>query len=253
VYGREERDFGDMDAASQAIRRRVDSGALPWPLLPAGECIRATALGASEYRRAAQREHQLTSRDPASSSRAAICRCCSRPMCARRRSTRQVRPGDPRAFHRLRSGSKARAKWRWPCRWQGAPSYERISAFARHPPRSCHHHRAQEADLSHARWRRRPDAWGILREELLVESEILATTGWCCAISTTSISAASDAVVHRAVTIKSLLFSEDPRRGRPQPAHHHHDHDHGTGIKIIITVMVIMTMIMGITTIVTTY
>jgi len=24
-------------------------GALPWPLLPAGECIRATALGASEY------------------------------------------------------------------------------------------------------------------------------------------------------------------------------------------------------------
>ena len=27
--------------------RRVDAGALPWPLLPAGECIRATALGAS--------------------------------------------------------------------------------------------------------------------------------------------------------------------------------------------------------------
>src|SRR5207249_7212304 len=30
-------------------RARIDSGALPWPLLPAGECIRATALGASEY------------------------------------------------------------------------------------------------------------------------------------------------------------------------------------------------------------
>ena len=27
----------------------LDDGALPWPLLPAGECIRATALGASEY------------------------------------------------------------------------------------------------------------------------------------------------------------------------------------------------------------
>src|ERR1700716_3423805 len=33
----------------RAIRSRIDTGALPWPLLPAGECIRATALGASEY------------------------------------------------------------------------------------------------------------------------------------------------------------------------------------------------------------
>src|SRR5215471_8096588 len=50
VYGRESRDFGDMGRRlGQAIRRRVDAGALPWPLLPAGECIRATALGASEY------------------------------------------------------------------------------------------------------------------------------------------------------------------------------------------------------------
>ena len=32
-----------------ALRRRLDAGQLPWPLLPAGECIRATAFGASEY------------------------------------------------------------------------------------------------------------------------------------------------------------------------------------------------------------
>ena len=50
VYGREDRDFGDMGRRlGRAIRRRIDAGALPWPLLPAGECIRATALGASEY------------------------------------------------------------------------------------------------------------------------------------------------------------------------------------------------------------
>ncbi|MDQ4135035.1 MAG: ethanolamine ammonia-lyase reactivating factor EutA, partial [Pseudomonadota bacterium] len=50
IYGRESRDFGDMGRRlGQAIRRRLDAGALPWPLLPAGECIRATALGASEY------------------------------------------------------------------------------------------------------------------------------------------------------------------------------------------------------------
>src|SRR4051812_6414706 len=50
LYGRESRDFGDLGRLlGQALRRRVDPGALPWPLLPPGECIRATALGASEY------------------------------------------------------------------------------------------------------------------------------------------------------------------------------------------------------------
>ncbi len=50
VYGREQRDFGDLGKHfGQALRARLDAGALPWPLLPAGECIRATVLGASEY------------------------------------------------------------------------------------------------------------------------------------------------------------------------------------------------------------
>ncbi len=50
VYGRESRDFNDLGKLfGQAIRARLDAGALPWPLLPAGECIRATVLGASEY------------------------------------------------------------------------------------------------------------------------------------------------------------------------------------------------------------
>src|SRR5437588_4883770 len=50
VYRRETRDFGDMGRRlGDALRRRIDRGALPWPLLAAGECIRATALGASEY------------------------------------------------------------------------------------------------------------------------------------------------------------------------------------------------------------
>jgi ethanolamine utilization protein EutA len=50
VYGREQRRFGDLGAPlGRALRHRLESGALPFPLLPAGECIRATALGASEY------------------------------------------------------------------------------------------------------------------------------------------------------------------------------------------------------------
>ncbi len=50
VYAREATQFGDLGRPlGRALRRRVDSGALPYALLPAGECIRATALGASEY------------------------------------------------------------------------------------------------------------------------------------------------------------------------------------------------------------
>jgi ethanolamine utilization protein EutA len=50
VYRREPRDFCDLGKLfGEALRTRLDAGALPWPLLPAGECIRATVLGASEY------------------------------------------------------------------------------------------------------------------------------------------------------------------------------------------------------------
>jgi ethanolamine utilization protein EutA len=50
VYDRESRSFGDLGRPlGRALRRRIDAGELPYPLLPGGECIRATALGASEY------------------------------------------------------------------------------------------------------------------------------------------------------------------------------------------------------------
>src|SRR5580704_9105391 len=50
IYQREDRDFGDLGRRlGGAIRARIENGNLPWPVLPAGECIRATALGASEY------------------------------------------------------------------------------------------------------------------------------------------------------------------------------------------------------------
>lgn len=50
VYGREPRDFGDLGRRlGAAISVRLARGAFGTALLPAGECIRATALGASEY------------------------------------------------------------------------------------------------------------------------------------------------------------------------------------------------------------
>ncbi len=50
VAGRETRDFGDLGLPlGRALRERTDSGDLGAPLIPAAACIRATALGASEY------------------------------------------------------------------------------------------------------------------------------------------------------------------------------------------------------------
>ena len=50
VYGREDRDFSDLGRRLGAtLRERLAGGAVPVPLLPAGECIRATVLGASQY------------------------------------------------------------------------------------------------------------------------------------------------------------------------------------------------------------
>src|SRR5512138_2132052 len=50
VYQREARDFGDLGRVlGLAIRQRFDARRFPFPLLPPGECIRATAIGASEY------------------------------------------------------------------------------------------------------------------------------------------------------------------------------------------------------------
>jgi ethanolamine utilization protein EutA len=116
-------------------------------------------------------------------------------------------------------------------RWQGAPSYERISAFAK----GIRHGLATTIE------RKKPiylmldgdvaqTLGAILREELLVESEILAIDGVVLRdfdyIDLGRIRMPSFTVP---VTIKSLLFSEDPRRGRPHQRIHHHDHDHGHG------------------------
>jgi ethanolamine utilization protein EutA len=50
VYGRETGSFADLGAPlGLALRRRIDSGAFPWPLAPARECIRATVMGAAQH------------------------------------------------------------------------------------------------------------------------------------------------------------------------------------------------------------
>ena len=50
VYVKEARAFGDLGAPlGQALRSKIKSGAFPWRLQPARECIRATVMGAAQH------------------------------------------------------------------------------------------------------------------------------------------------------------------------------------------------------------
>ncbi len=230
VYQRETRDFGDMGRRlGKAIRARVDSGALPWPLLPAGECIRATALGASEY------SVQLSGNTSYITKPGEL---------LPRRNLQVLQPNfectevidSAKLASAIRSHFTAfdliegEGEVALALRWTGAPSYERIAAFAegiRHGLANTIARRVPvfimlDGDIAQT-------LGAILREELLVESEILAIDGVMLRdfdyIDLGRIRMPSYTVP---VTIKSLVFSENPTAARPQRIHHHdHPHDHG--------------------------
>src|SRR6476659_8117661 len=228
VYGREERDFGDMGRRlGQAIRRRVDSGALPWPLLPAGECIRATALGASEY------SVQLSGNTSYISKPGVLLPRRNLQVLQPSYVCEEVIEADKlakaiRAHFTAFDLIEGEGEVALALRWLGAPSYERIFAFAdgiRHGLATTIERKKPiylmlDGDIAQT-------LGAILREELLVESEILAIDGVVLRdfdyIDLGRIRMPSFTVP---VTIKSLLFSEDPRRGRPHQRIHHHEHGH---------------------------
>jgi len=229
VYGREDRDFADLGRRlGHAIRRRIDAGALPWPLLPAGECIRATALGASEY------SVQLSGNTSYISAPGAL---------LPRRNLQVLQPDylpsdiiDPDAVaaairrHLVAFDVDADREVALALRWQGAPSYERLAGFAEGICRGLGDRIARgqaiyimlDGDVAQT-------LGAILREELNVTSEILVIDGVVLMdfdyIDLGRIRMPSNTVP---VTIKSLVFSEDPRGPRPRQRLHHHaqEHDH---------------------------
>ena len=229
VYGREERDFGDMGRRlGQTLRKRLDAGALPWPLLPAGECIRATALGASEY------SVQLSGNTSTITNPSAL---------LPRRNLQVLQPPyvcsetiDPdelaaaiRAHFTSFDVKDGEAEIALALRWRGPPSHERIFAFARGIVQGMPNTVAQtkplfimlDGDVAQT-------LGAVLREELNVQSEILAIDGvvlWDFDyIDLGRIRLPSMTVP---VTIKSLVFSEDPRLPRGVAHLHHHGHSHG--------------------------
>ena len=226
VYQREERDFGDLGKRlGRALRRRIDAGFLPWPLLPAGECIRATALGASEY------SVQLSGNTTFISAPGEL---------LPRRNLQVLQPpvtfddeidadrlaSDVRrhfiAFDRREGEGEVALAFRW----SGAPSYQRIAAFAQGLRKALRNTIARrqplfimlDGDIAQT-------LGALLREELGVESEILVIDGVTLMdfdyIDLGRIRLPSQTVP---VTVKSLVFREDPRA----PHHHEHQHEHGS-------------------------
>jgi ethanolamine utilization protein EutA (predicted chaperonin) len=238
VYQREDRDFGDMGPRlGRAIRARIAAGAFPWPVLPAGECIRATALGASEY------SVQLSGNTSYISAPGAllprrnlqvllppfVCEDIIDPQ-----QLAQAIRGHMTAFDIADSDHEIALA----LRWSGLPSYERLAAFAAGIKSGLAGRIAKKLPLYIMLDGDVAQTLGaILREELRVESELLVIDGvvlWDFDyIDLGRIRMPSYTVP---VTIKSLVFNEDPRGPRPRQRlhhhddeHHHHHHDHAHG------------------------
>jgi ethanolamine utilization protein EutA len=223
VYSREERDFGDLGRRlGLALRRRLDEGRLPWRLLPAGECIRATAFGASEY------SVQLSGNTV----------YVSQPGELLPRKNLQVLQPPVRLEGSIDAGQVAaaiashfkafdvvegEADVALAFRWSGEPSFERLSAFARaitiSLPRTIERGKPLyiilDGDIAQT-------LGAILKEESGIDSEVLVIDGIALRdfdfIDLGRIRMPSHTVP---VTIKSLVFSQDPR-----VPHRHHSHHH---------------------------
>ena len=212
VYAHEDRDFGDMGkAVGEKLGAMLAAGVLPWAALPAGAGIRATALGLSEY------SVQLSGNTIYVPEPEAV---------LPRRNLRVLQPAYAfpevidsamlaRAIDDCLELFDARASddYVLAFHWHGAPRYDRIAAFAkglvRGLPRAMGSNRpvyiVMDGDIARTLGR-------ILHYELNFEAPLLIVDGVHLAdfdhIDFGMVRRPSNTVP---ITIKSLLFSKDPR------------------------------------------
>ena len=237
VYGREPRDFGDLGKRfGEAVRARLDAGGLPWPLLDAGECIRATVLGASEYSVQLSGNTTFISEPRTLLPRKNLQVVPLGLALADHVDAAEVAAALQRAFlrHDLVEGAQENVV---SVRWSGPPTYDRLSALATGLvdalPRTIDAgvplYLIVDGDIAQT-------LGHLMKEDLRVRGEVLVIDGISLRgfdfVDLGRIRMPSMTVP---VTIKSLVFSEDPSsHGKSDPAgwHRHgegplHTHDHG--------------------------
>jgi ethanolamine utilization protein EutA len=235
IYGREERDFGDLGKRlGHAVRTRLDAKKLPYPLLPAGECIRATAIGASEY------SVQLSGNTVYISNPAELLPRKNLQVLQpdielgatidAARVTQAIRRHFE-AFDRVEGEAEVALAFRW----QGPPTFTRLSALAQGIveglPMTLLNSKpvflVLDGDVAHSLGALLKEEWGIASELLVIDGVSLWDFDY---VDLGRVRMPSHTVP---VTIKSLVFSEDPRgpkmRGHGHSHDHDHDHEHGHG------------------------
>ncbi len=228
VYARETRDFGDMGRRlGTAIARKLEKGGLPWPLLAAGECIRATALGASEY------SVQLSGN---------TCFISNPGKLLPRRNLQVIQPPyecaddiDPqavataiKAHRKLFEVEDAGHDIALSFHWTGAPAYERINAFARGINLGLDDMIAAgkplfvvlDGDIAQSLGHMLKDEIEVPVDVLVIDGVVLWDFDY---IDLGKVRLPSRTVP---VTIKSLVFSDDPRTGQRLDHQHGHGHSH---------------------------
>jgi len=218
VYGHEERDFGDMGRRlGHRLARMAAEGRMPWPLLPAGSGIRATALGLSEYS-VQLSGNTIFASDPERS--------------LPRRNLRVVQPDialddtiDPAAVAAAIIGHIEKYEFNtgeplaYALRWEGLPLYRRIRAFAEGIAMALAHaahgtapiYVVVDGDIGKTLGQ-------ILHSELRVSAPLVIADGVQLSafdfIDLGKLRMPSNTVP---ITIKSLLFSKDPRAVKAMP------------------------------------
>jgi ethanolamine utilization protein EutA len=236
IYAREKRDFFDLGRRlGRAVRARIDAGRFPHALLPAGECIRATAIGASEY------SVQLSGNTVYSSNPGGL---------LPRKNLQVLQPDielgaqiEPaRVTQAIRRHFEAfdlaegEAEVAHAFRWQGAPAYARLAALAQGIVEALPMtlldakplYLIFDGDVAQTFGALLKEEWGVASDVLVIDGVSLWDFDY---VDLGRVRMPSYTVP---VTIKSLLFTQDPRgpgmRGHQAHAHGHgHDHAHGAG------------------------